>query len=80
MSDQSPHQNVRFPSDDGEAHGYLAFPTEGSGPGLIVIQEWWGLTDHIAEVSDRFAAEGYVVLAPDLYGGTSPTTPTKPSG
>jgi carboxymethylenebutenolidase len=35
----------------------------------VVIQEWWGLTDHIVDVCDRFAAEGFVALAPDLYGG-----------
>ncbi|GAA1373891.1 dienelactone hydrolase family protein [Streptomyces beijiangensis] len=63
------HQNVTFPSAGGSAHGYLALPPTGQGPGVIVIQEWWGLTDHIANVADRLAAEGFVVLAPDLYGG-----------
>ena len=63
------HQNTTFPSGAGQAHGYLALPATGSGPGVIVIQEWWGLTDHIAEITDRFAAEGFVALAPDLYGG-----------
>ncbi len=51
------------------AHGYLAMPTGGKGPGIIVIQEWWGLTDHIRDVADRLAAEGFVALAPDLMGG-----------
>jgi carboxymethylenebutenolidase len=68
----NPHQNTTFPSNGGEAHGYLAVPESGSGPGLIVIQEWWGLVDHIKDVTDRFAAQGFVALAPDLYGG--PTT------
>ena len=67
----NPHQNVSFPSNGDTAHGYLATPDSGSGPGLIVIQEWWGLTDHIKDVCDRFAAEGFVALAPDLYGGTT---------
>lgn len=67
----NPHQNVTFPSNGGSAHGYLATPESGSGPGLIVIQEWWGLTDHIKDVTDRFAAEGFVALAPDLYGGAT---------
>jgi len=62
-------QNVTFPSNGGEAHGYLATPPAGRGPGLVVIQEWWGLTDHIASLVDRFASEGFVALAPDLYGG-----------
>lgn len=67
----NPHQNVTFASNGGTAHGYLALPESGSGPGVIVIQEWWGLTDHIKDVTDRFAAEGFVALAPDLYGGTT---------
>jgi carboxymethylenebutenolidase len=67
----NPHQNVTFPSNGGEAHGYLAVPDGGSGPGLVVIQEWWGLTDHIKDLTDRFAAEGFVALAPDLYGGST---------
>ncbi|MDP9102173.1 MAG: dienelactone hydrolase family protein [Actinomycetota bacterium] len=62
-------QNVTFGSNGGQAHGYLALPSSGQGPGVIVIQEWWGLTDHIASVADRLAAEGFVALAPDLYGG-----------
>ncbi|WP_377272615.1 dienelactone hydrolase family protein [Peterkaempfera sp. SMS 1(5)a] len=64
-------QNVTFPSNGGEAHGYLAVPPSGSGPGLVVVQEWWGLTSHIAEMADRFAAEGFTVLAPDLFGGAT---------
>jgi carboxymethylenebutenolidase len=65
----NPRQNTTFPSGGGTAHCYLALPASGSGPGVIVIQEWWGLTDHIADVTDRLAAEGFVALAPDLYGG-----------
>jgi carboxymethylenebutenolidase len=68
---QGSRQNVTFPSNGGEAHGYLAVPPSGQGPGLIVIQEWWGLTSHIASLTDRFAAEGFVALAPDLYGGST---------
>lgn len=64
-------QNVTYDSATatGHAHGYLRVPESGRGPGVIVIQEWWGLTDHIAAIVDRFAAEGFVALAPDLYGG-----------
>lgn len=64
-------QNVSFPSNGAEAHGYLAVPPSGAGPGLVVVQEWWGLTSHIAAMADRFAAEGFTVLAPDLYGGAT---------
>jgi carboxymethylenebutenolidase len=68
---ENPRQNITFPSNGGTAHGYLALPESGAGPGVIVIQEWWGLTDHIASIADRLAAEGFVALAPDLYGGTT---------
>jgi carboxymethylenebutenolidase len=69
MSENDSRQNTTFPSGGSQAHGYLAVPESGSGPGVIVIQEWWGLTDHIADVADRLAADGFVALAPDLYGG-----------
>ncbi|HEX2901977.1 MAG TPA: dienelactone hydrolase family protein [Jatrophihabitans sp.] len=69
MSDENTAQNTTFASNGGQAHGYLALPPSGQGPGVIVIQEWWGLTDHIVDVTNRLAAEGFVALAPDLYGG-----------
>jgi carboxymethylenebutenolidase len=72
MSEHSnPLQNVTFASNGDEAYGYLALPASGSGPGVIVIQEWWGLTTHIAHLADRLAGEGYVALAPDLFGGAT---------
>lgn len=69
MTETNPRQNVTFASNGHQAHGYLAVPEAGSGPGVVVIQEWWGLDDHIPDVCDRLAAEGFVALAPDLYGG-----------
>jgi len=60
---------VTFPSNGGQAEGYLAVPEAGQGPGVVVIQEWWGLNQQIKEVCDRYAAEGFVALAPDLYRG-----------
>ena len=51
------------------AFGYLATPTSGSGPGVLVIQEWWGLVPQIERTCDRLAEAGFVALAPDLYGG-----------
>jgi carboxymethylenebutenolidase len=64
-------EHVEFPSNGTTGEGYLAMPSGGSGPGVIVIQEWWGLVDHIKHVADRFAADGFVALAPDLYHGSS---------
>lgn len=69
MTEANPRQNVTFASNGTQAHGYLRTPDADSGPGLVVIQEWWGLDDHMADLVDRFAAEGFVTLAPDLYGG-----------
>jgi carboxymethylenebutenolidase len=69
---ENPRQNVTFDApgtETGHAHGYLRVPDSGAGPGVIVVQEWWGLTDHIAGIVDRLAREGFVALAPDLYGG-----------
>jgi carboxymethylenebutenolidase len=60
---------VDFQSNGDTASGYLAIPAGGSGPGLIVVQEWWGLNPQIKRTADRFAAEGFVALAPDLYHG-----------
>ncbi|MDD9372137.1 MAG: dienelactone hydrolase family protein [Acidimicrobiales bacterium] len=66
---------VEFPSNGGTALGYLAVPEGGGGIPLVVIQEWWGLVPHIQDVCDRFAAEGFVALAPDLFHGESTTEP-----
>ncbi|HEY3136628.1 MAG TPA: dienelactone hydrolase family protein [Blastocatellia bacterium] len=68
-------QMVSFPSDGRTTEGYLATRASGKGPGVVVIQEWWGLVPHIKDVCDRFAADGYVALAPDLYHGKSTTSP-----
>jgi carboxymethylenebutenolidase len=66
---------VRFPSNGQEAEGYLARPASGGGPGVVVIQEWWGLVPNIKDICDRFATEGFVALAPDLYHGATTTEP-----
>ncbi len=63
--------NVTFTANGGTASGYLATPASGKGPGVIVIQEWWGLTDQIKGVADMCAREGFVALAPDFYHGKS---------
>jgi carboxymethylenebutenolidase len=66
---------VTFPSNGATCEGYLATPASGSGPGVIVIQEWWGLVGHITDLADRFAAEGFVALAPDLFHGLTAQEP-----
>ncbi|HET9611236.1 MAG TPA: dienelactone hydrolase family protein [Acidimicrobiales bacterium] len=66
---------VEFPSNGSTAQGYLAVPEGGGGLPLVVIQEWWGLVPHIQDVCDRFAAEGFVALAPDLFHGETASEP-----
>jgi carboxymethylenebutenolidase len=66
---------VEFPSNGQSTQGYLAAPAAGKGPGVIVIQEWWGLVDHIKRVCDRFAGEGFTALAPDMYHGRTASEP-----
>jgi len=58
--------------DGGHVQGYLAEPASPAGkPGVVVIQEWWGLNDQIRGVADRYAEQGYRALVPDLYRGKS---------
>jgi len=66
---------IEFQSNGEAGSGYLATAASGSGPGVIVLQEWWGLVDHIKEVADRFAGEGFVALAPDMYHGETADSP-----
>jgi carboxymethylenebutenolidase len=69
--------DIEFPTSAGGRPGYLATPASGSGPATIVMQEWWGVDDHIRSVCDRFAGEGFFALAPDLYGGETTTQPSE---
>lgn len=61
-------QMVEFAANGGTAPGYLARP-EQPAPGVVVIQEWWGLTSHIKSVAERFADAGFAAVVPDLYRG-----------
>ncbi len=66
---------VEFSANGGTTTGYLAVPASNTGPGIVVIQEWWGLVPHIKDICDRFAKEGFVALAPDLYHGQVAKSP-----
>lgn len=65
---------VSFEANGRRVEGYLATPS-APGPGVVVVQEWWGLVPHIQDVCDRFAAHGFLALAPDLYHGVATTEP-----
>jgi carboxymethylenebutenolidase len=67
---------VEFPSNGGTTPGYLAQPVQvGNYPGIVAIQEWWGLVPHIEDVVERLAREGFITLAPDLYHGQKADEP-----
>jgi len=68
-------ENVSFTVNGQKVDGWFARPGSGKGPAVVVIQEWWGLVPHIQDVTDRFAKEGFVALAPDLYHGKTTTSP-----
>ena len=69
-------QMIDFASNEHTTPGYLAQPAEtGDYPGIVVIQEWWGLVPHIKDVTERFARQGYFALAPDLYHGQAAEEP-----
>jgi carboxymethylenebutenolidase len=68
-------EKVTFPSSGHTCEGYLAKPGIGTGPAVVVIQEWWGLVPHVMDVCDRFAKDGFVAIAPDLYHGKTTTAP-----
>jgi carboxymethylenebutenolidase len=69
--------DIEFPTSAGSAPGYLAVPSGEHGPGVIVLQEWWGLDEHIRSICDRLAAAGFYALAPDLYRGETTTQPSE---
>ena len=68
-------QRVEFASNGHTCRGYFAVPESGKGPAVVVIQEWWGLVPHIEDVVERFAKEGFVAIAPDLYHGETAASP-----
>ena len=68
-------ETVEFAANGHTCSGYEARPASGRGPGVVVIQEWWGLVPHIQSVVDRLAEAGFVALAPDLYHGVATTEP-----
>ncbi len=66
---------ITIERDGRKVTGYLAEPAATPKAGVVVIQEWWGLTDDIRTIADRFAAEGYLAFAPDMYHGSVATEP-----
>ncbi len=72
-------RDIKLGEGDGVLDAYFAVPASGHGPGVVVVQEWWGLVDNIRDVCDRLAREGFVAVAPDLYRGERPSDPAEAS-
>ena len=68
-------EKVTFGSNGHTCEGYMAIPPSGSGPAVVVIQEWWGLVPHVEDLVNRFAKEGFLAIAPDLYHGKTTKSP-----
>ncbi|MCA9727971.1 MAG: dienelactone hydrolase family protein [Candidatus Eisenbacteria bacterium] len=66
---------VTVPVNGRSIEAYVSPAVGGRGPGIIVIQEWWGLVPHIEAICDRYASEGFTALAPDLYHGKTTKSP-----
>jgi carboxymethylenebutenolidase len=69
--------DVEFATSAEAVSGYLAVPADEHGPATILLHEWWGLDDSVRALCDRFAAEGFFALAPDLYRGDTTTQPSE---
>src|SRR5205809_702281 len=65
---------IELKSPEGKVPGFLSVPKKGSGPGVLVLHAWWGLTDFFKGLSDRLASTGFVAFAPDLYRGATAST------
>lgn len=62
-------ETLQFNTANGASTAYVAQPDESNGKAVILIHEWWGLNDHIKDITNRYAAEGFTAIAPDLYRG-----------
>lgn len=63
------NEMLSFDTANGPSSAYVALPDASNGKAVIIIQEWWGLNDHIKDIADRYAAERFIAFAPDLYRG-----------
>jgi carboxymethylenebutenolidase len=70
---------LSFDTANGATSAYVAMPDNTTRKAVVVIQEWWGLNDHIKDIANRWAAEGFTAIAPDLYRGTVATNPDEAS-
>src|SRR3954463_18362 len=62
-------ESLNLSTSNGPTTAYIARPNEDVSAGVVLIQEWWGINDHIRDLAGRYAREGYLCVAPDLYRG-----------
>lgn len=72
-------ESTGFETANGDTTAYVAKPESGNGKAVMLIHEWWGLNDHIKDIAGRYAAEGFIAIAPDLYRGKVATDPENAS-
>lgn len=72
-------ETIEFATANGDTTAYVAKPESGNGKAVMLIHEWWGLNDHIKDIAGRYAAEGFIAIAPDLYRGKIATDPENAS-
>ena len=72
-------ETLSFSTANGDTTAYVAMPNEANGKAVILIQEWWGLNEHIRDIAGRYSGEGFIAIAPDLYRGKLATNPDEAS-
>lgn len=72
-------ETIEFATANGDTTAYVAKPERANGKAVMLIHEWWGLNDHIKDIAGRYAAEGFIAIAPDLYRGKIATDPENAS-
>lgn len=72
-------ETLEVQTENGASNAYVAFPDDVNDKAVVIIQEWWGLNDHIKDIAGRYADEGFIGIAPDLYRGKVATNPDEAS-
>ena len=72
-------ETLEVRTENGASNAFVAFPEEANGKAVLVVQEWWGLNEHIKDITGRYADEGFIAIAPDLYRGKVATNPDEAS-
>lgn len=72
-------ESLSFSTPNGDTTAYVAMPDTPNGKAVVVVHEWWGLNDHVKDIAGRYASEGFIAIAPDLYRGKVATNPDEAS-